>query len=99
MLTNTYFETAMRIQTDRNHKVITYGPYKYIRHPGYLGMMIWGISTPLILGSQVALAVGLVAVMLLLLRTYWEDQTLMAELQGYAEYAKRTRYRLIPRVW
>ncbi len=99
MLTNTHFEMAARIQTDRNHKVITHGPYKYIRHPGYLGMALLGISAPLILGSLAALGVGVVAGILLCLRTYWEDQTLLAELEGYAEYAKQTPYRLIPRVW
>jgi protein-S-isoprenylcysteine O-methyltransferase Ste14 len=99
MLVNTHFETIVRIQTDRNHHVVTTGPYAVIRHPGYVGASLWALGSPLIVGSAYGLIPAGITVGLLVLRTYLEDKTLQAELPGYAEYAKRVRYRLIPGIW
>jgi protein-S-isoprenylcysteine O-methyltransferase Ste14 len=99
MLVNTYFEATVRIQTDRNHKVITAGPYKFIRHPGYVGAGLWALSAPLIVGSVYGLIPAGMAVLLLLIRTILEDRTLRRELTGYSEYARQVHYRLIPGLW
>jgi protein-S-isoprenylcysteine O-methyltransferase Ste14 len=96
---NKFFEWTVRIQTDRGHKVIDTGPYAIVRHPGYVGFVLFFVGTALCLGSLCALIPAGLASALLLLRTRWEDQTLQAELPGYKEYAQRVRYKLIPGVW
>jgi len=99
MLVNTHFETIVRIQTDRNHRVMTGGPYRFIRHPGYVGAGLWILAAPLIVGSACGLIpVALVAVTIVV-RTALEDRTLHRELPGYAAYAARVPYRLLPGVW
>ncbi len=99
MLVNRYFEASVRIQTDRGHRVITTGPYRIVRHPGYVGVILWGISTPLIIGSFYGLIPAGITVILLIIRTSLEDKLLRSELNGYVEYTKRVRYRLLPGLW
>ncbi|MHC4245009.1 MAG: methyltransferase family protein [Planctomycetota bacterium] len=99
MLVNRHFEATVRIQRDRGHRVITTGPYRIVRHPGYVGAILWGISTPLIIGSAYGLIPGAVAVIVLIIRTSLEDKLLRSELNGYVEYTKRVRYRLLPGLW
>jgi len=99
MHVNHYFEGTVRIQTDRDHHVITHGPYRYVRHPGYAGMLVSGFSLVLMLGSLYALIPLGVSMILLVTRTALEDRTLQLELEGYREYTEKTRYRLIPLVW
>lgn len=99
MAVNRFFEATVRIQTSRGHQVIATGPYRYVRHPGYVGVILQFIVVPLILGTNVAWIPALLGVALYLLRTWLEDRTLIAELPGYADYAQRTRYRLLPGVW
>ena len=96
---NKFFEVTVRIQADRGHKVIDTGPYATVRHPGYVGAMLFLVGAALGFGSLWALVPAGLASALLLLRTRWEDQTLQAELPGYKEYAHRVRYKLIPGVW
>ncbi len=99
MLVNRFFSAVVRIQTDRGHTVISDGPYRIVRHPGYAGGVIGDLVIPLALGSAWALIPGVLIAALTVLRTALEDRTLQAELPGYAEYAQRTRYRLLPGVW
>jgi protein-S-isoprenylcysteine O-methyltransferase Ste14 len=99
MMANNYFSTTVRIQYDRGHTVSSGGPYRYVRHPGYVGMMIYLISTPIILGSFWALIPAFMTVILFMVRTSFEDNTLKNKLDGYKEYAERVKYRLIPGVW
>ena len=99
MYVNTHFESNVRIQTDRGHKVIQNGPYRLIRHPGYTSGILFHMSTPLIVGSFYGLIPGLLATITLIIRTSLEDRTLQNELEGYKEYAQKTRYRLIPWIW
>jgi len=96
---NTFFSEVVRIQRDRGHQVVTTGPYRYVRHPGYLGNQVIWLCTPLALGSWLALLPGVVVVVLYVVRTALEDRTLQDELEGYTEYARRVRYRLVPGVW
>lgn len=99
MLTNAYFSTAVRIQTDRAHKVCSSGPYRFVRHPGYVGFGVQPLATALLLGSLWALVPGIVTTVLMVIRTALEDRFLQANLPGYAEYVQRVRYRLVPGVW
>jgi len=99
MIVNPYFEPTVRIQKDRGHQVITTGPYKFVRHPGYLSGVLWTLSIPLIIGSLFAFIPAAVYALLTMIRTSLEDRTLLKELKGYSEYAKRVEYRLFPRIW
>ena len=99
MIENPYFEATTRIQDDRDHYVVTTGPYALIRHPGYHSGMLWVASIPPILGSLYAFLPVVLYVVLMGLRTYLEDSTLQKLLPGYAEYAERVRYRLFPGIW
>ena len=94
MLVNPFFERTVRIQKDRNHKVITNGPYKFIRHPGYLGSILWILSIPFILGSLFGFIPATLSILILIIRTYMEDNTLKSQLTGYKEYCNKVRYRI-----
>ncbi len=96
---NPFFEKTVRIQTERGHRVIDTGPYRFVRHPGYAGFLGWILSAPLLLGSWWASLPALLAVVLIVVRTALEDRTLREELPGYRDYAGRIRFRLIPYVW
>jgi protein-S-isoprenylcysteine O-methyltransferase Ste14 len=99
MASNRYFSSYVRIQTDRGHSVAGHGPYAHVRHPGYTGAILFGVASPILLGSLAAFWVGVATVPLWILRTILEDKTLQSELDGYRDYAARVRYRLIPLVW
>lgn len=99
MICNPFFSRTVRIQTDRGQTVITNGPYHYVRHPGYTGMVFSMLTTPIMLGSLWALIPGAVAAVLYVVRTVLEDRTLQNELIGYPDYAQKVRYRLLPGVW
>jgi protein-S-isoprenylcysteine O-methyltransferase Ste14 len=99
MIENPYFEPTVRIQDDRDHRVVTTGPYAIVRHPGYLSGILWLASVPLIFGSLYAFAPFILYTVLITLRTYLEDRTLREELPGYTEYSEKVRYRLIPWIW
>jgi protein-S-isoprenylcysteine O-methyltransferase Ste14 len=96
---NTYLSRVVKIADERGHKVITTGPYALVRHPMYSAVMVMVFAVPVALGSRFGLIPATLFVVLLIARTYLEDRTLHAELPGYPEYAKETRYRLIPRIW
>ena len=99
MATNPFFATTVRIQGERGHHVVSSGPYRLIRHPGYFGSLIYNLAIPLVLGSWWTFLPALLTIMLLILRTRLEDRTLQTELPGYPAYAADVRYRLIPGVW
>jgi protein-S-isoprenylcysteine O-methyltransferase Ste14 len=96
---NPFFEPGVRIQTERAQQVITSGPYRFVRHPGYTAAIAIFIAIPLALASWWALLPAVLAIALLVVRTGMEDGLLQAELSGYADYARRTRYRLVPGIW
>ncbi|MBA7700682.1 hypothetical protein ES703_109405 [subsurface metagenome] len=99
MAVNKFFEPTVRIQKDREHQVIMTGPYRFVRHPGYLGGAMFYIAAPFIIGSAYALIPGAVAIVLITIRTALEDKTLQNELNGYTEYTKQVKYKLIPGIW
>jgi protein-S-isoprenylcysteine O-methyltransferase Ste14 len=99
MTQNRYLSEVVRIQEERGHEVCTTGPYRYVRHPMYVGVIFFVFCLPLALGSFFALLLSAAILIVFLLRTSLEDKTLQKELPGYEEYAKQVRYKLIPGVW
>lgn len=96
---NAFFSQIFRIQKERGHTVATGGPYRYVRHPGYVGTILFEIAVPVMLGSWWALIPGGLSALLLLVRTALEDKALLDELDGYKEYAQQVHYRLLPGIW
>jgi len=96
---NAFFSQIMRIQSERGHVVVTGGPYHYVRHPAYLGAILYELAVPVVLASWPALLISGLSTMLLVLRTALEDRALRAELSGYGTYARQVRYRLLPGIW
>jgi protein-S-isoprenylcysteine O-methyltransferase Ste14 len=99
MVSNKFFSTLVRLQTDRQHTVVSGGPYKYVRHPGYLGYIIFTLATPIALGAYWGLVFSAIIGILLIVRTALEDATLKKELPGYAEYTENIKFKLIPLLW
>jgi protein-S-isoprenylcysteine O-methyltransferase Ste14 len=99
MYSNRYFSQVVRIQSDRGHVPETGGPYRFVRHPGYVGMLISSLGAVWLLRSAWAMIPFGFYALAVITRTALEDRTLRAELPGYAEYAGKTRYRLVPGVW
>lgn len=99
LMANRFFSGVVRIQTDRGHQVVTTGPYRFIRHPGYAGVLWTYFALPLFLDSLWAFIPAVLTLAASILRTALEDTTLQAELPGYKEYAQRTKYRLFPGIW
>ncbi len=97
--TNAFFSQYVRIQKERGHMVVSGGPYRFVRHPAYVGIILFELASPILLGSMWALIPGGLSAVLYVVRTALEDKTLQAELEGYPAYATHTRFRLIPGVW
>lgn len=96
---NAYFSQIVRLQPERGHNVATGGPYQWVRHPAYSGGILFDLAVPLLLGSWWALVPSGLSAVLFIIRTALEDRTLQTELEGYAGYAKKVKYRLLPGVW
>ena len=96
---NRFFSSVVRIQKNRGHVVCDSGPYRFVRHPGYAGNIPALFGIVLALSSVWALIPAAVALIVTVIRTVLEDQTLQEELPGYRDYARRVRYRLIPGIY
>jgi len=96
---NSFAAAVVRIQTERGHKVISTGPYAILRHPMYAGAVLFLISIPLLLGSLWGLILAPIMASILAFRAVREERTLAAGLEGYADYMRRVRYRLVPGLW
>jgi len=99
MIVNKHAETGVRIQSDRHHAVISSGPYRIVRHPFYISLIVSQVVYPLAVGSLSASIPALIIIALVVWRTAREDETLRCELEGYEEFTKSTPYRLLPGVW
>jgi protein-S-isoprenylcysteine O-methyltransferase Ste14 len=99
LIKNRYFSGMVRIQADRGHQVVSSGPYRWIRHPGYAGALLTYVATPVFLDTPWAFLPVVFLSIVLVIRTELEDRTLQDRLEGYCDYARRVRYRLLPRVW
>lgn len=96
---NSFLSVAVRVQSERGQRVVSTGPYRYVRHPMYSAIGIFLVRTTLLLGSAYGLVLGLAAVALFGLRAVLEEQMLLKQLPGYAEYVSKVRYRLVPHLW
>jgi protein-S-isoprenylcysteine O-methyltransferase Ste14 len=98
-VSNAYFSQIVRVQSERGHTAATGGPYRYVRHPAYIGTILFEVAVPVLLASWWSLIASVVTVILIILRTALEDRTLQAELTGYVDYARQVRHRLLPGIW
>jgi protein-S-isoprenylcysteine O-methyltransferase Ste14 len=96
---NPFFEPGVRIQSERDQRVIDHGPYRFVRHPGYVAAVVMFFGMALALGSLWALVPAALASAALVLRTAWEDRLLQTALPGYEAYACKVRWRLLPGLW
>lgn len=99
MSVNRFFSCAVRVQRERGHYVVSVGPYRYVRHPGYLGMIAAIPSGSLLIGSWLSFALAIAYAVLIARRAVQEERYLADRLQGYRAYAEKVPYRLIPGVW
>jgi protein-S-isoprenylcysteine O-methyltransferase Ste14 len=99
LVENRFFSGTVRIQSERGHTVVSTGPYKWVRHPGYSGMLIVNAGIPLLLDSYWAYIPVIAMFVVTVIRTSLEDKTLQDELEGYRDYTKKTKKRLIPFIW
>ncbi len=99
LVENRFFSGMVRLQTDRGQTVVSSGPYRWMRHPGYAGALLVYLVTPLFFDSALAYLPTLLVIGLYVLRTSLEDGFLQEELAGYRDYATRVRYRLLPGIW
>jgi protein-S-isoprenylcysteine O-methyltransferase Ste14 len=96
---NPFAAPVVKVQTGRDHHVVSTGPYAFVRHPMYSGIMLFFVGVPLLLGSWWGVAIAPLFFVLFAVRTLIEERTLLADLPGYADYAARVRYRLLPGLW
>jgi protein-S-isoprenylcysteine O-methyltransferase Ste14 len=96
---NSFAAPVVKVQTERHHHVISTGPYAFVRHPMYSSIMLFFVGAPLLMGSWWGLAFAPLFLLLLAIRTRIEERALVAGLSGYADYAARVRYRLLPGIW
>jgi len=99
LMVNRFFSGMVRIQTERGHYVVSEGPYGCVRHPGYTGALITYLATPFLLDSWWTLIPVGFTIIILVIRTAFEDNTLRKALTGYDAYAQKVRFRLIPWIW
>jgi protein-S-isoprenylcysteine O-methyltransferase Ste14 len=99
MLVNRFFSSAVRLQPDRGHEVVTSGPYRLVRHPGYSGGLLLLLGAGFALGSWIAIAPILLIAPLMIRRTLIEERMLAGALPGYADYMERVRSRIVPGLW
>ena len=99
VVSNPFFSSESRLQTERGQKVSRSGPYRFVRHPAYLASVLFWPVTGLLLESWWAIIPGVMAAVMMVIRTIYEDRMLRAELTGYAEYTQQVRYRLFPGIW
>jgi protein-S-isoprenylcysteine O-methyltransferase Ste14 len=99
MYVNRFFSSIPRIQSERGHSVITTGPYRFVRHPGYAAALLAAVTSGIALGSWISTFIAPIALVGLVWRTMVEERMLQSDLPGYADYAARVRYRLVPGIW
>jgi protein-S-isoprenylcysteine O-methyltransferase Ste14 len=96
---NTFLSPLVRVQEERKHQVVETGVYGFVRHPMYLAGILLFIGTPMLLGSIFGIIAGFAVTLLLVFRIRGEEKMLSKELEGYTEYKKKVKYRLIPYIW
>ena len=96
---NSFAAPVVKVQAERHHRVVSSGPYAFVRHPMYSGIMLFFVGVPLLLGSWWGVAIAPVFAVLFAIRARIEERALVEGLPDYADYAERVRYRLVPGLW
>jgi protein-S-isoprenylcysteine O-methyltransferase Ste14 len=96
---NSFAAPVVKLQTERGHRVVSTGPYAWVRHPMYSGSVLFFVGAPLLLGSWWGAGMLPLFIVLFAIRAGIEERALIAGLPGYADYATRVRYRLLPGLW
>jgi len=96
---NAYLSPAVRVQTERGQTVVSTGPYRYVRHPLYAGLIPFALGTALLLGSWYGILGGVLLIVMVARRAVQEERVLCEELDGYRAYMRRVRYRFVPYIW
>jgi len=99
LIENRFFSGVVRIQVERGHHVVSGGPYRWMRHPGYAGAVLTYLATPVFLDSSWAFLPTIFLIIVLIIRTSLEDRYLQENLDGYRDYVSRVRFRLLPGIW
>jgi protein-S-isoprenylcysteine O-methyltransferase Ste14 len=99
MRENSFAAPVVKLQTERGHRVVSTGPYAWVRHPMYSGIVLFFVGAPLLLGSWWGVAMAPLFIVLFAIRARIEERALIAGLPGYADYTARVRYRLVPGLW
>jgi len=99
LIENRYFSGMVRLQNDRGHRVVTGGPYRWVRHPGYAGALITYLASPVLLDSSWTFIPVIFILTITVIRTRLEDRFLHDRLEGYSDYAKCVSFRLVPGIW
>ena len=99
MRENSFAAPVIKLQTERGHRVISSGPYAFVRHPMYSGTVLFFVGAALLLGSWWGVAASPLFAVLFAIRSGIEERALIEGLAGYADYAERVRYRLVPGLW
>jgi protein-S-isoprenylcysteine O-methyltransferase Ste14 len=99
LVANPFLSSHARIQDDRGQRVVEGGPYRFVRHPMYVGILLLACAIPIALGSAIALVPAALICVVFVVRTKLEDRMLVASLRGYREYAERVHWRLLPGIW
>jgi protein-S-isoprenylcysteine O-methyltransferase Ste14 len=99
MRENSFAAPVIKLQTERGHRVVSSGPYAWVRHPMYSGTVLFFVGVPLLLGSWWGVAMSPLFIVLFAIRAGIEERALIAGLPGYADYTRRVRYRLVPGLW
>ena len=99
LVENRFFSGSVRLQQDRGQHVVSSGPYRWVRHPGYAGALLYYLAVPFFLDSSWTMIPAVCYIFLMVIRTRLEDKFLSEKLEGYSEYAKYVRYRLLPGIW
>jgi protein-S-isoprenylcysteine O-methyltransferase Ste14 len=98
-MANRFFSGMVRLQTDRGHHVISGGPYRWVRHPGYLGALLTYAAVPFLMDSWWTLIPAFLSFLVIVIRTRLEDDFLQKSLDGYKDFTQKVRYRLFPGIW
>lgn len=99
MKVNAFFSDKVRLQKDRGQTVCDQGPYRMIRHPGYLGIISYYLMMPMVIGAWLPMIPAILTALLMIIRTIKEDRLLRQKLPGYEAYALKVKARLIPTLW
>jgi protein-S-isoprenylcysteine O-methyltransferase Ste14 len=96
---NSFAAPVVKLQHERGQHVISTGPYAWVRHPMYTGVILFCFGAALLLGSWWGVVLSPLFAVLFAVRAGIEERELTAGLPGYSDYIRQVRYRLLPGIW